>query len=422
MPPHPLTVVFASVAAGGGHNTVRDALMRAARAADPDGTRVQATSWTAKSGFDRFYRWAVRHGLQGLVYWPNRFLSLSAWLAVLTNPKLVQEAIALLRTTAPDVVVSTHLVLTAAFQVARWWSGAATRVVGIIPDYGAPDPGFFPRSALLRPDAMWVNGEDTFEAIARGGHALPGEVHLLGTLVTEHFTRVREALEAQGGRTPALKQAWRDRLAVGWPQVGAFDVTKPTVAFYGGSGFAGAARPVVDALMARPDAGQRFNVVVLCGRDDELRASLDAAYGARPGFAALGFLDHATLAALYGLTDVPVMGSIAHSSLQELLETATGPLLVYRVIPGTEPPYLDYLARERLGVYEPDTAKMMALVLEAVGVEPGTRWAALADGFSGRAFALRDASRARAPKVLEYLGLVAHRPLLPAGPPVEKTA
>lgn len=422
MAPRPLTVVFASVAAGGGHNTVRDALMRATRSADPDGARVQATAWTAKSGFDRFYRWCVSHGLQGLVYWPNRVLSLSAWLAVFTNPKLVRETVALLRSDAPDVVVSTHLVLTAAFQVARWWVGAATRVVGIIPDYGAPDPGFFPRTALLRPDAMWVNGEDTFAAIEAGGHALPGEVQLLGTLVTEHFSRVRADLEAQGGRTEALKAKWRDALAGDWPAVGRFDAAKPTVAFYGGSGFAAAARPVVEALMARSDAGQRYNVVVLCGRDDALRASLDAAYGERRGFAALGFLDHSKLAALYGLTDVPVMGSIAHSSLQELLETGTGPLLVYRVIPGTEPPYLDYLARERLGVYEPDTARMTSLVLEAVGVEAGTRWAPLADGFTSRAFALRDASRERAPRVLEYLGLVAHRPQLSAGTPVEKAA
>lgn len=418
----PLSVVFASVAAGGGHNTVRDALLRATRAADPGGARVHATSWTAKSGFDRFYRWAVAHGLQGVVYWPNRFLSLSAWLAVLTNPGLVKETVALLRKDAPDVVVSTHLVLTAAFQVARWWVGAATRVVGIIPDYGPPDPGFFPRTALLRPDAMWVNGEDTFAAIARDGRAAPGEVQLLGTLVTEHFTRGRAELEAHGGRALALKEGWRDALAAEWPKVARLDVAKPTVAFYGGSGFAGAARPVMDALLARDDVGARFNVVVLCGRDDALRASLDALHGERSGFAALGFLDHAKLAALYGLTDVPVMGSIAHSSLQELLETGTGPLLVYRVIPGTEPPYLDYLARERLGVFEPDTARMTALVLEAVGVEAGTRWATLADGFTARAFAVRDASRARAPRVLEFLGLVAHRPLLPSGPPVEKAA
>jgi hypothetical protein len=364
----------------------------------------------------------VKHGIQGVVYWPNRHLSLTSWLAALANPGLLKDAVGLLRCSAPDVVVSTHLVLTTALLIARWWVGADTRVVGVIPDYGAPDPGFFPRLSMLRADATWVNGEDTFDAIARPKRSAPGEVQWVGTLVTQDFTEVRGAIERAGGRTVAQKAQWREWLAEDWPKVGGLDVEKPTVAFYGGSGFAGAARPVMESLLAREDLGERFNVVVLCGRDDELRASLEAAHGEKRGFAAVGFLPHSKLAALYGLTDVPVMGSIAHSSLQELLETATGPLLVFRVIPGTEPPYLDYLARHRLGTFEPDDQRMTSLVLEAVGLERGTRWAELAEGFTARAWAQRDASRERAERLVDQLGLVAHRPALSAGSTVDGTA
>jgi UDP-N-acetylglucosamine:LPS N-acetylglucosamine transferase len=409
----PLQVVFASVAAGGGHHTVRDALLRATKAADPRGERVAASSWTSDAGFDTFYRWCVKHGWQWLAYLPTRLFSFAAWVAAFTNPQLIRNTIALMRTAPPDVVVSTHVCLTAALQFARWWVGTSTRVVGVIPDYGVPDRGFFSRFALFRPDVTWVNGEDTYAFAAP--RAAPGEVQLLGTLVTEDFTRVREQLAQAGGRTVTLKTQWRDALAQDWPKVAALDVTKPTVAFYGGSGFAGAARPVMDALLSRDDVGTRFNVVVLCGRDDELRASLDAPYGQRAGFATLGFLPHTKLAALYGLTDVPVMGSLAHSTLQELLETATGPLLVNHVIVGTEPPYLDYLAKHRLGTFEPDTTRMTALVLEAVGVTAGERWAPLAHDFTARAWALRDASRERAGRVAEFALLAAQRKALPHG-------
>ncbi|MEW5740567.1 MAG: hypothetical protein AB1938_16685 [Myxococcota bacterium] len=420
MPPRPVRAVFASVAAGGGHHTVRDALLRATRAADPRGERVEATSWTSQAGFDGFYRWCVRHGLQGLAYFPTRVFSIAAWVVVFTNPKLIREAVALLRRAPPDVVVSTHLVLTTAFLIARWWVGVPTRVVGVIPDYGRPDPGFFPRFAALRPDATWVNGEDTYRWATTKGRALPDEVQWLGTLVTEDFTKVRAQIREAGGRTEGLKGQWRAMLAPAWPAVSRLDVSKPTVVFYGGSGFAGAARPVMEALLARPESA-RFNVVVLCGRDEALRASLDASYGPRPGFAAIGFLSHPQLAALYGLTDVPVMGSLAHSSLQELLETATGPLLVFRVIPGTEPPYLDYVARERLGVFEPDAERMTALVLEAVGVVQGERWAELARDFQARAWAIRDASSERAGRVLEQVARVV-RPALSAGVSIDHTA
>ena len=416
----PLRVLFASVAAGGGHHTVRDALVRATQAADPRGERIAVSSWTSQAGFDNFYRWCVQHGWQWLAYLPTRWFSFAAWVAAFSNPKLLRECVALLRRAPPDVVVSTHLILTAALQLARWWVGASTRVVGVVPDYGVPDRGFFPRVALFRPDVTWVNGEDTYAFAAP--RAAPGEVELLGTLVAEDFTRVREQLARAGGRTVALKRQWQAAVAVDWPRVAGLDVTKPTVAFYGGSGFAGQARPVMEALLARDDVGARFNVVVLCGRDEALRASLDAVYGHRAGFAVLGFLPHAKLAALYGLTDVPVMGSIAHSSLQELLETATGPLLVFHVIVGTEPPYLDYLAKHRLGTYEPDAARMAALVLEAVGVTSGARWAPLAGGFTARAWALRDASRERAARVADCVLRAARRQELSAGQPVEKAA
>lgn len=421
MSPRPVQVVFASVAAGGGHHTVRDALLRATQAADPRGERVRAASWTSEAGFDGFYRWCVRHGLQGLMYFPTRFLSFAAWLAVFANPKLIRDAVALLRRAPPDLVVSTHLVLTSAFLVARWWVGVPTRVVGVIPDYGPPDPAFFPRFSVFRPDATWVNGEDTYRWIAEWGRASPGEVQLLGTVVTEDFSRVREELALAGGRTVALKTAWRARLQEDWPGMARVDVTKPTVAFYGGSGFSGSARPVVDRLLSSEDSS-RFNVVVLCGRDDRLRASLNAAYGDRPGFAALGFLAHPLLAALYGLTDVPVMGSLAHSTLQELLETATGPLLVFRVIPGTEPPYLDYLARERLGAFEPEVERMTALVRAGVGLSPARQWTELADGYALRAWAVRDASLERAGRILELLARAARHPALSPGASIDHAA
>lgn len=398
--PGPLRVVFASVHAGGGHNTVRDALVRSVTRQDPRQQRVAPIVWTAANGFDTFYRFCVRWGLQGLVFWLTNF-SLSAWFATLLNPRLVLELVALLRAQRPDVVVSTHVQLTACLQVARWLLRSPVKIVNVIPDYGAPTPTFFPSLRAFRADATLVNGADTFEILQT--RARPDEVFRLGTLVSEAFDELGNSQAVQT-RATSHKNQWRRELAEVVPDFTRLDASKPVVTFFGGSGFTSGCRPVIDRLVRHPELGSKFSMVVLAGRDARFETELLTLHGGKAGVFVVGFLPHPLLARLYALTDVPVMGSVAHSTLQELLEMRCGPMLVHRVIPGTEPPYLAYLERERLGVYQPDPDAMTALVLEAVGVTAASLpWRALKQGFAKRARRIRDEQKALAPQLLPQL-------------------
>lgn len=398
----PLRVVFASVHAGGGHNTVRDALVRSVTRQDPQQQRIVPIAWTAANGFDTFYRFCVQWKLQGLVFWLTNF-SLSAWFATVLNPRLMMELFALLKAQKPDIVVSTHVQLTACFQLARWLLKSKTRIINVIPDYGPPTPTFFPGIRAFRADATLVNGPDTFEVVS--AKAEPNEVFRIGTLVSEAFDEL--GVET---RTAAHKDQWRRELAEAIPDLLRLDASKPIVTFFGGSGFASGCRPVIDRLIHHPDLGTKFSMVVLAGRDAQFETELLTLHGGKPGFFVLGFLPHPLLARLYALTDVPVMGSIAHSTLQEMLEMRCGPLLVHRVIPGTEPPYLHFIERERLGLYEPNPEAMSALVLEAVGVNSASlTLRSLKQGFASRAKKLREEQKAIAPKLIHQLELAAGR-------------
>lgn len=398
----PLRVVFASVHAGGGHNTVRDALVRSVTRQDPQHQRIVPIAWTAANGFDTFYRFCVQWNLQGLVFWLTNF-SLSAWFATVLNPRLLMELFALLKAQKPDIVVSTHVQLTACFQLVRWLLKSKTRIINVIPDYGAPTPTFFPSIRAFRADATLVNGPDTFEVVS--AKAAPNEVFRIGTLVSEAFDEL--GVET---RSAAHKDQWRRELAEAIPDLLRLDASKPVVTFFGGSGFASGCRPVIDRLVHHPDLGSKFSMVVLAGRDAQFETELLTLHGGKPGFFVLGFIPHPMLARLYALTDVPVMGSIAHSTLQEMLEMRCGPLLVHRVIPGTEPPYLQFLERERLGLYEPNPEAMSALVLEAVGVSSASlTLRSLKQGFAGRAKKLREEHKAIAPKLISQLEQAAGR-------------
>ncbi len=398
----PLRVVFASVHAGGGHNTVRDALVRSVTRQDPQQQRIVPIAWTAANGFDTFYRFCVEWHLQGLVFWLTNF-SLSAWFATVLNPRLMMELFALLKAQKPDIVVSTHVQLTACFQLARWLLKSKTRIINVIPDYGPPTPTFFPSIRTFRADATLVNGPDTFEVVS--AKAAPNEVFRIGTLVSEAFDEL--GVET---RTVAHKDQWRRELAEAIPDLLRLDASKPIVTFFGGSGFASGCRPVIDRLIHHPDLGTKFSMVVLAGRDAQFETELLTLHGGKPGFFVLGFIPHPLLARLYALTDVPVMGSIAHSTLQEMLEMRCGPLLVHRVIPGTEPPYLRFIERERLGLYEPNPEAMSAVVLEAAGVTSASlTLRSLKQGYASRAKKLREEHKAIAPKLLHQLELAAGR-------------
>lgn len=402
----PLRVVFASVHAGGGHNTVRDALVRSVARQDPHQQRVVPVTWTAASGFDTFYRFCVRWHLQGLIFWMTTF-SLAAWAGTIWNPRLMLEVLALLRAQKPDMVVSTHVQLTGTFLVARWLLRSKVRILNVIPDYGEPTPGFFPRFRAARPDATLVNGPDTWEFLQT--IAEPNEVFRIGTLVSDAFEDLGSS-QAMMTRAPSHRDQWRRELAEAFPDLLRLDASKPIVTFFGGSGFASGCRPVIDRLIHHPELGTKFSMVVLAGRDAAFESELNTLHGGKPGFFVLGFLPHPLLARLYALTDVPVMGSIAHSTLQEMLEMRCGPLLVHRVIPGTEPPYLAYLEKERLGLYEPDADAMSALVLEAVGVTTASLpYRSLKQGFATRAARIRHEHKQLAPRFIQQLELSAGR-------------
>jgi hypothetical protein len=163
--------------------------------------------------------------------------------------------------------------------------------------------------------------------------------------------------------------------------------------------------PVLQAVLAHPELRGAANLVVVAGRDrafeTRLRADTDN------GVHVFGFVAPEVLAALMGLADVPVLGSLAPATLQELLEVGLGPLLLFHFIPGSERAHVGYIESQRLGVYAPETTEMLRLVREVLGLLPASEQLARArDGFRERARLLRSRSMERAlqlPRFLEQM-------------------
>jgi hypothetical protein len=408
-PSIPRRVLLASLTAGGGHHALRDSFHAVLRRVDPEHRQFEPVVWTSADRLvDRFYALCVRYlpRFQGTVV----ELSSQTWaidLAMRLNPQLLSEASALLAAQRFDLLVSTHPLQSIVFARARRTLGLGTPLVCAVPDYGAPPGGYYPPRPELRPDALIVMEEGALEHY-RGEGVPENQMHLSGFLTREEFVQagVRARTEGRDG----LRAELRTIVAKAHPEFATFALDRPTLLFLGGSAWTAKTEPVLRWVLEEESLRQALNVVVVCGKDAAFEARLRARAG--EGLHVFGFVSPRVLSSLMAMADVPVLGSLAPATLQELLEVGLGPLLLFHFIPGSEQPHVSYIENQRLGVYEPRPAQMVQLIRQALGLSPiSARLALVRDGYRERARLLRTRSAERAYQLTRFFERLALAPV-----------
>jgi len=405
-------VLLASLNAGGGHHALRDSFATAL-ARDPEQPRLDPRVWTSADHFiDRFYSVCVRF----LPRFQGKIVEVSGqpWAlktAMALSPQLRTEALALLRREQFDLLVTTHPMQSMAFAEARHEVGLAMPLVLAVPDYGVPVPGYHPPLPALRSDALIVMEESTLEHYRSLG--VPEDrLHLSGFLTRESFVRVGARLRAEGRDT--ARAALKAEVVAAEPDFARFDLSRPALLFLGGSAWTVKTEPVLEAVLADPALREVANVVVVAGRDRAFETRLRSRAG--DGLHVFGFVAPEVLAALMGLAEVPVLGSLAPATLQELLEVGLGPLLLFHFIPGSERAHVGYIDSQRLGLYLPDAGEMLHRIREVLGLEvPSDQLARARDGFRERARLLRSRSVERALQLPRFLERMLDRPRVTRG-------
>ena len=405
-------VLLASLNAGGGHHALRDSFATAL-ARDPEQPRLDPRVWTSADHFiDRFYSVCVRF----LPRFQGKIVEVSGqpWAlktAMALSPQLRTEALALLRREQFDLLVTTHPMQSMAFAEARHEVGLAMPLVLAVPDYGVPVPGYHPPLPALRSDALIVMEESTLEHYRSLG--VPEDrLHLSGFLTRESFVRVGARLRAEGRDT--ARAALKAEVVAAEPDFARFDLSRPALLFLGGSAWTVKTEPVLEAVLADPALREAANVVIVAGRDRAFETRLRSRAG--DGLHVFGFVAPEVLAALMGLAEVPVLGSLAPATLQELLEVGLGPLLLFHFIPGSERAHVGYIDSQRLGLYAPDAGEMLHRIREVLGLEaPSDQLARARDGFRERARLLRSRSVERALQLPRFLERMLDRPRVTRG-------
>ena len=405
-------VLLASLNAGGGHHALRDSFATAL-VRDPEQPRLDPRVWTSADHFiDRFYSVCVRF----LPRFQGKIVELSGqpWAvktAMALSPQLRTEALSLLRREQFDLLVTTHPMQSMTFAEVRRELGLATPLVLAVPDYGVPATGYHPPLPALRSDALIVMEESTLEHYRSLG--VPEDrLHLSGFLTREPFVRVGVRLRAEGRDT--ARAALKAEVVAAQPDFARFDLSRPALLFLGGSAWTVKTELVLEAVLADPALREAANVVIVAGRDRAFETRLRSR--AADGLHVFGFVAPEVLAALMGLAEVPVLGSLAPATLQELLEVGLGPLLLFHFIPGSERAHVGYIDSQRLGLYLPDAGEMLHRIREVLGLEvPSDQLARARDGFRERARLLRSRSVERALQLPRFLERMLDRPRVTRG-------
>jgi hypothetical protein len=406
-------VLLASLNAGGGHHALRDSFAAALARVDPEQQRLGPLVWTSA---DRFIDWFYSVCVRFLPRFQGKIVELSSqpWAlrtAMALSPQLRTEALALLRRESVDLLVTTHPVQSMSFAQVRRELGLTTPLVLAVPDYGVPPSVYHPPLPALRSDALIVMEESTLEHYRSLG--VPEDrLHLSGFLTREPFVRVGARLRAEGRDT--ARAAFKAEVVAAQPDFARFDLSRPTVIFLGGSAWTVKTEPVLEAVLGDEELREAANVVVVAGRDRAFEARLRARTAA--GLHVFGFVAPEVLAALMGLAQVPVLGSLAPATLQELLEVGLGPLLLFHFIPGSERAHVGYIDGQRLGLYVPGRSEMLHRIREMLDLEaPSDPLARAREGFRERARLLRSRSVERALQLSRFLERMVETPQVTRG-------
>ncbi|MGA9526198.1 MAG: hypothetical protein WBV82_32360 [Myxococcaceae bacterium] len=402
-------VLLGSMPVGGGHNALRDSFLTVLKHQDPRGGAFHPITFNSQDTRVRaFYEYCVHHApwSQGLVYrfgrarWGVRVL-------VPLNRGLLEEAKETLVRERPDVVVSTHFLLSMMFARARRELGLNVSIVSAIPDYGEFPLIFCPDAEDVRADYFVAMEQSTYDCLLNEYQVPREQAHLSGFLPRQPFLDVSKAFGSEARFTGEKKRQLFERLKAERPEFAHADPDLPTVIFLGGSAWTEKALPVIERLLENPAFLDRINVVVVCGNNEAFENLLRARAGQNPSFSIFGFVDAKLMAELQSVADVPVLGSLAPASMQELLETRCGPLMLFHYIPGTEDAHVAHIRDQEIGLFEPDPDAMLDLLMQATGYkQAGERMASLLRSFPVRAQAIRNENVTRALKFGKFLARV----------------
>ncbi len=301
-----------------------------------------------------------------------------------------KECYKILKESKPDIVLSTHFVLSQHFSLANKILKGNALIVNCIPDYGPPGKLMYPKFKPFRADKIMVFEDWTRQGAIKNFSLKPEDVVLAGFNPKPIFKQTAEKFGHKYAAREKLKEIFN---YIPYTDI---DPNKTTILVTAGSIYARKTIPLLQdiAREQREDLSllNKFQFFVICGRDNKIFTRLinrNKKFRYWSNIFPMPWVDSQVFAQIQYACDFPILGSIAPATLNELLEVECGPLLIYKTRPGQELPHRAFIEEKGLGVFIPDPKKLIEQLVK--GFTPEERGKFLE---RGRAFRLEQSKRA----------------------------
>jgi len=367
--PYKIRIVIATHAVGSGHKIFGDLICeKLTQEDDFDPVCIVEDG----GAVDEIYGFYVRHA----DFWMkimNRINELPVFdcLDFYKNKGMYARAVHVLRKENPDIVIATRFSQSIPFSVAKKVLKMRTLVINAVPDYGPPLRRDYPRLDVFKPDYLMVTEDGSLREALKKFRMNEGRVLLCGHDTRTEFRRIAAKIRTKEAAREAFLDSYEHAALLR-----KFDFRKKTVLLMGGSKAAARLMPVMRRLpKARADVLKQAQYCIACGTDQGLfhgLVSMKEGNGDMENIFPLPRLHTENMALLMAGCDVPVLGSIAPASLNELCETRCLPLIIFRHI-AHEGHHVRYVQDQEIGFYEPRLRNCLRRLAFCLSMDSGEK-------------------------------------------------
>jgi|SRR3989344_3470003 len=355
-----ITVTLASILAGAGHNSVRKMFFEELTR-EPDFKVLQFTH--SKEYLNKVYDATSQH----LARISNfSYKNLPNELVALITLNLLDECVKYLNEVKPDIVIATHFLIGLHFTLAKIFAEKKAVIYSAITDYGDVPPSIFPYSKKIRPDYLLVFDEQTRTSLIKNYNLPENSLILTGFKPSQPFLNQQDKYKDKVQAREQILQRFPDN-----PYL-QIKPDKGTILISAGSGGTinkshELLNEIVSAQKKNSELIKKFQYFVICGINKkffQLLLQKNSSEYLWNNIFPFSWLNAEDFALLQYACDFPILVSVGFAILNELLATKTGPLLVYSTRGGQETNNLDFLLKNNLGLFLPESKELLDKILK----------------------------------------------------------
>jgi UDP-N-acetylglucosamine:LPS N-acetylglucosamine transferase len=360
-----IKIVVASVLAGSGHNTAaelftdvlsKDDRFEISKFIHPTKTLDFTYSQTTKY-FPFVFDFMVKHSF---------FMTADMLMFVYIN--VIDECIEILKKEKPDILICTQFSLSYAFKVAQIITNIYPTTMLALLDYGRHPRAALPFNSYLKPDYTIVFDESNSKYVQQVIHQKPKYIIISGHKSRKDFIEAKSRFTNKAEARAKLKSEFKGDIYK------SISESKNTILIASGGGGTitksfKLLKKIAKKQRENPSLIKNTQFFIICGQNKKAYNKLYKVNRTKPEWANIfpfSWLNSKQYAQIQFASDYPVLYGIAPATMNELLNTQCGPLIVHKLRAFHEITNVEFMQKNKLGDFIKDDQKLLVKIFKPI--------------------------------------------------------